>query len=114
MILPIFLFGSPVLRQAALPVDIAAEDKDKLLQFVKDMVETMHKADGCGLAAPQVGVSKRILVVDGDELQNDEGETYQHDDVILFSERHNLLVIFTFYNHFFIYFLCHNSKFVQR
>lgn len=69
MILPIFLFGSPVLRQPALPVDVAAEDKEKLLLFVKDMVETMHKADGCGLAAPQVGVSKRILVVDGDELQ---------------------------------------------
>ena len=49
-----------------------------------------------------------------DETQNDEGETYQHDDVILFSERHNLLVIFTFCGHFFICFLCHNSKFVQR
>ena len=43
-------------------------DKAWLKTFIADMVETMHHADGCGLAAPQVGVSKRILVVDGDDL----------------------------------------------
>ena len=36
--------------------------------FFEDMHETMHNADGCGLAAPQVGVSERMLVVDGNEL----------------------------------------------
>lgn len=70
MILPIFLYGSPVLRQKAAAVDMESEDKAALTQFIKDMTETMHKADGCGLAAPQVGVSKRILVVDGNELQD--------------------------------------------
>lgn len=43
-------------------------DREGLRKFIDDMVETMHHADGCGLAAPQVGVSKRILVVDGDDL----------------------------------------------
>lgn len=70
MILPIYLYGSPVLRQKAATVKVEAEDKEQLVRFINDMVETMHKADGCGLAAPQVGVSKRILVVDGNELQD--------------------------------------------
>lgn len=66
MILPIYLYGSQVLRTAAQEVDFS--DRDGLRAFIADMVETMHHADGCGLAAPQVGVSKRILVVDGDDL----------------------------------------------
>ncbi len=70
MILPIFLYGSPVLRQKAAAVNLEAEDKEQLARFINDMTETMHRADGCGLAAPQVGVSKRILVVDGNELQD--------------------------------------------
>ncbi len=70
MILPIYLYGSPVLRQKAATVNMEMEDKEELARFINDMVETMHKADGCGLAAPQVGVSKRILVVDGNELQD--------------------------------------------
>ena len=66
MILPIYLYGSQVLRTAAQEADLS--DRDGLRAFIADMVETMHHADGCGLAAPQVGVSKRILVVDGDDL----------------------------------------------
>jgi peptide deformylase len=66
MILPIYLYGSQVLRTAAelSPLD----DREGLKKFIDDMVETMHHADGCGLAAPQVGVSRRILVVDGNDL----------------------------------------------
>ena len=68
MILPIYIYGSQVLRAKAQEVDPGAEEN--LKQFVDDMVETMHHADGCGLAAPQVGVSKRVLVVDGNELRD--------------------------------------------
>jgi len=70
MILPIFLYGSPVLKQRAADADI--NDKDSLKQLISDMKETMKNADGCGLAAPQVGHSIRVLVVDG----NDIAETY--------------------------------------
>jgi len=70
MTLPIYLYGSPVLRLQAAEVDLEKENKEELLKFLTDMTETMHTADGCGLAAPQVGVSKRILVVDGNELRD--------------------------------------------
>jgi len=66
MIYPIYLYGSAVLRQKALDVEVNMEGG--LAQLVDDMIETMHHADGCGLAAPQIGISKRILVVDGNEL----------------------------------------------
>lgn len=68
MILPIYLYGSTVLRQKAAEVELQQESAEDLLKFVNDMIETMHAADGCGLAAPQVGVSKRVLVVDGNDL----------------------------------------------
>ena len=73
MILPIYLYGSQVLRTAAQEDDLS--DRAWLEHFIADMVDTMHNADGCGLAAPQVGVSKRILVVDGGRIA-EEG-TYE-------------------------------------
>ena len=68
MILPIYLYGSQVLRTPAQEADLS--DREGLRQLIADMIETMHHADGCGLAAPQVGISKRILVVDGDDLSD--------------------------------------------
>ena len=68
MILPIYLYGSGVLRGKAAEVEIAAADKAKVQAFFEDLHETMHNANGCGLAAPQVGVSERMLVVDGNEV----------------------------------------------
>ncbi len=68
MILPIYLYGSPVLREHAAEVDLSKADKAQVQQFFNDMHETMQHADGCGLAAPQVGVSERMLIVDGNEL----------------------------------------------
>lgn len=71
--LKILVAGDPVLRKIAAPVERI--DK-KLVRFLKDMAETMYAADGVGLAAPQVGVSKRVVVIDiGDgiyELINPE------------------------------------------
>lgn len=55
---PIRLFGDPVLRTPAAPV----EDFDKELQsLVRDLVDTMQDAPGCGLAAPQIGVGLRVF-----------------------------------------------------
>lgn len=58
---PIRTFGDPVLRQVA--VDVENID-DSVLRLVEDMIETMYEAPGVGLAAPQVGVQKRIFVYD--------------------------------------------------
>lgn len=55
------LLGDPVLRQAAKPV---AEITDATRALIADMFETMYAEDGVGLAAPQVGISERIIVVD--------------------------------------------------
>ena len=54
-------YGSDVLRKVAQPVE---EITDEISQIARDMLETMYATDGVGLAAPQVGISKRIIVVD--------------------------------------------------
>ena len=58
--------GDPILRKTARPVD---EVTDRTRKILNDMADTMYHAQGVGLAAPQVGISKRIIVVDvGDGL----------------------------------------------
>ncbi|MEK3884413.1 peptide deformylase [Paenibacillus sp. PL2-23] len=55
----------PVLREVAKEV---TKFNDNLKKLLRDMAETMYDADGVGLAAPQIGISKRVIVVDvGDE-----------------------------------------------
>lgn len=66
MILPIYLYGSDVLRRENVEVDL--NDKEGLMKLIEDMKETLKVADGCGLAAPQVGVNKRVVIVDGSDL----------------------------------------------
>lgn len=61
MIYPIVKFGDPVLEKPA--ATITAFDKE-LGKLVDDMFESMYAAHGVGLAAPQIGVSKRIAVID--------------------------------------------------
>lgn len=61
MIRPIVLWGAEVLEKPAEPVNNITDADIKLVQ---DMIETMYKAPGVGLAAPQVGASKRIMVTD--------------------------------------------------
>ena len=66
MIQPIYLYGSEVLRQKAEPFDLS--DKEGAAALLQDLADTLESADGCGLAAPQIGVSKRVVIVDGREL----------------------------------------------
>ena len=66
MILPIYVYGSEILRQVAEPVDLS--DKEGIQALVQDLKDTLAKAEGCGLAAPQVGVSKRVVIVDGRDM----------------------------------------------
>lgn len=67
-ILPIRTYPDPVLRTNAEPV---ARIDAKLRQLAADMIETMQDASGVGLAAPQVGVSQRIVIVDFDAENGD-------------------------------------------
>ena len=67
---PIVKYGADVLQKIADPVENVTDTEVKLVQ---DMIETMYKAPGVGLAAPQVGVSQRIMVTDvsaGENKQN--------------------------------------------
>ena len=66
MILPIYLYGSEKLRNRNEDADL--QDKEGLAKLIADMKDTLKVADGCGLAAPQVGVNLRVVIVDGSEL----------------------------------------------
>ena len=68
MIKPIYLYGAPVLRETAKPAEL--KDKEGLAILVQDLKDTLVKADGCGLAAPQIGVSLRVVIVDGDVVSD--------------------------------------------
>jgi len=68
MILPIYIYGSDILRKKCEPVDISTTGRDEMKRYIADMFETMKEAEGVGLAAPQVGRDARILVVDGADL----------------------------------------------
>ncbi len=61
-------FPDPVLRHKAEPVARVTKEIKKL---IRDMMDTMHKAGGVGLAAPQVGISKRVIVIDLSETEQE-------------------------------------------
>jgi peptide deformylase len=61
MVLPIVVYGDPVLRKTGIDID---KNYEGLEQLIKDMFETMYKAKGVGLAAPQVGKAVRLFVID--------------------------------------------------
>ena len=71
MILPIYLYGQPVLRKVA--EDITPE-YPQLKELIENMFETMHNAEGIGLAAPQIGLAIRLVVIDLDVLSDDYPE----------------------------------------
>jgi peptide deformylase len=71
---PIRYYGDPVLRRRALPV---TRFDDALARLADDMIETMYDAHGVGLAAPQIGVSKRLFVAVELEPEAEEDEVGQ-------------------------------------
>lgn len=77
MVLPIYTLGQPVLRKVA--EDINPEDPE-LAQFVQDMYDTLERSNGIGLAAPQVGRSVRVVVIDLNPLKDEhpEYDGYRH------------------------------------
>jgi len=70
MILPIVAYGTPVLKKEAVDVNY---DYINLEQLIKNMWETMYSSNGVGLAAPQIGVSIRLFIVDTIPFSEDDG-----------------------------------------
>ena len=68
MILPIYVYGQPVLRQVAEDITV---DYPNLKELIENMFETMDHADGVGLAAPQIGLPIRVVVINLDVLSED-------------------------------------------
>ncbi len=72
MVLPIYVYGTEALRAETEPVD---ENTEALQTLIDNMIETMYAASGIGLAAPQVGRTERLFVVDvtsmADEIEED-------------------------------------------
>jgi len=97
MILKIVKYPEPVLSQPGEPV---TEFNDELRQLVADMFETTYAAQGIGLAAPQVGISKRLTVIDlslgkdpkeklvliNPEVISSEGRLYEEEGCLSFPE----------------------------
>lgn len=69
MIYPIVAYGDPVLRKVAEPLEKGSLDVKKLSD---DMFETMYEASGVGLAAPQIGLSIRLFVVDASPMEEED------------------------------------------
>ena len=77
MVLPIYTLGQPVLRKVA--EEITPQDAD-IQQLVADMFDTLDRSSGIGLAAPQVGQSVRVVVIDLNPIKDDypEYDGYRH------------------------------------
>ena len=67
MIYPVYTYGQPVLRKIARDI---SPDYPELEKLIADMWETMYHADGVGLAAPQIGLDIRLIVIDADVLKD--------------------------------------------
>ena len=63
-------YPDPILHQKA---EVVSKIDDELRLFLDDMLETMYTDHGVGLAAPQVGVSKRMIVIDAEQKEDEEG-----------------------------------------
>ena len=79
MILPIVAYGSNVLKVKASPV---ATSDPNLKKLIANMWETMYNANGVGLAAPQIGESKRLFVIDATPFAQDEELSKEEVEVI--------------------------------
>ena len=71
MVLPIYIYGQPVLRKVAEDI---TPDYPQLKELIADMWETLAESEGIGLAAPQIGKSIRVVVIDLDVLSDDMPE----------------------------------------
>lgn len=83
MILPVYVYGQPVLRKVASEID---DDYEGLSQLIDDMYETMYKAEGIGLAAPQIGRPIRLFIIDATPMEEDFPELKDFNKVFINAE----------------------------
>ncbi|MBZ0169733.1 peptide deformylase [Candidatus Methylomirabilis lanthanidiphila] len=81
--LPILLYPSPVIRKKSL---LVTSINGELQRFIDDMVETMYAAPGMGLAAPQVGALKRVIVLDPSDDRTSHGSIVLINPVLVAGE----------------------------
>lgn len=74
MKLPIIAYGDPVLRKRGVEIDA---DYPNLTELIADMYETMYEAHGVGLAAPQIGLSIRLFIVDGSGFEEEDMKSFK-------------------------------------
>jgi len=79
MILPIVAYGTPVLKKKAAAIPADYEGLDALIE---NMWETMYAANGVGLAAPQVGISLRLFVIDASPFADDEELSLEEQTIL--------------------------------
>jgi peptide deformylase len=84
MVYPIVKFGDPVLENEA--QDVTEFDTPELHKLLEDMFESMYAAKGVGLAAPQIGIGKKIAVIDASNGENPDDKLVLINPVILKSE----------------------------
>ncbi len=80
MILPIVAYGTPVLRKVAEEIP---KDYPNLKELVDNMFETMYAASGVGLAAPQVGLSLRLFLVDSKQILDEDPGEFEGEEGIV-------------------------------
>lgn len=80
MILPITVYGNPILRKVAKEIDESYEGLDALIE---NMYETMYKAEGVGLAAPQINKSIRLIVIDATPFEEDDESVKDFKKVLI-------------------------------
>ena len=94
MILPIYVYGQPVLRKVAEDI---TPDYPNLKELIGNMFDTMHRAEGVGLAAPQIGLSIRVVVISLDVLSDEYPE---YKDSMLVHEKNNEIEDFSKYENY--------------
>ena len=80
MTLPVYLYGQPILRKVAEEID---KDYPNLNTLIENMFETMYNSDGVGLAAPQIGMSINLIVIDGSVMGEDFPECKNFKKVLI-------------------------------
>ena len=79
MILPIVAYGDPVLRKVGVEID---DNYPELEKLISNMKETMYNASGVGLAAPQIGKSIRLFLIDASPFADDDDLSEEDRDVL--------------------------------
>ena len=94
MVVPIILYGSPILRKRS----FAVTKNDDFQQLSQDLFDTLKKAGGLGLAAPQTGMLKRAFVIDTSSLAEDDILIQKYEQTFINPEITGQSFIKTYYN----------------